>query len=637
MPSFNSGDGLDASAMDLAALSSQLSASRAAVADRIMAQMQAASLANSAPEQPSKKRKKDSETSRSGPRPPTLGLGAALPLAGTSALGAGPNRSDNRLKGALTGGARARGAKRDREAQLAEDRRAADEAREAQEKQEEEERTDGRSANVKKRKDRQDPFAQITAVSSVKGAEAERAQATRKEDHSGKSIGSQDGAATRASSARQNTRDIGLNKAADLAGAQAAERAASAGMGRKAQKKARIEARKRVLQEAGVQSGETSGSKGTGVSAPHTAEGGSGKLNTMSRNADAASGSPDEATKVNRRDEETNGAVGDGAVDLPTAPQRHPTSHLTPLQSSAAAQLAGARFRSINEALYTSSGAEAVSLAKEDSTRMQEYHRGFRSQTQSWPLIPVDAVVKILCTAKIATSSCAGKHVRNPVVVDLGAGEAPLAKALAKLSNEAHQTSGPAPVAASKKKLTNLHGHTWSVLSFDLDTSPDGWVVGANVAQHVPLPGAHHLAEDREGVQDHGDVQSKGKKGQKGTQRANPQIVDVVVFCLALMGTDWMGMILEAHRILHEGGDLIIAEVSSRHTSVEDFTDLIREAGFELKKSDSSNTHFSLFEFCKIERPAQNSPKNRKELAEWRDKLCEKGRKVLKPCLYKRR
>ncbi|CEH13914.1 Predicted RNA methylase involved in rRNA processing [Ceraceosorus bombacis] len=627
MSSFNSGNGIDTSAMDLAALSSQLSASRAAVADRIMAQMQAASLASSALEQPSKKRKKDSETSSSGPRPPTLGLGAALPPAGTSALGAGPNRSDNRLKGALTGGARARGAKRDREAQLAEDRRAADEARKAQEKQEEEERTDGRSANVKKRKDRQDPFAQITAASSVKGAKAERAQATVKEDHSGKSVGSQDGAATRASSATQNTRDIGLNKAADLAGAQAAERAASAGMGRKAQKKARIEARKRVLQEAGVESGETSGSKGTGISGPHAADEGSGKLETMFGTADAASGSLNESTKVDRRDKETNGALSDGA----------PTSYLTPLQSSAAAQLAGARFRSINEALYTSSGAEAVSLAKEDSTRMQEYHRGFRSQTQSWPLIPVDAVVKILCTAKIATSSCAGKHVRNPVVVDLGAGEAPLAKALAKLSNEAHQTSGPAPVAASKKKLTNFYGHTWSVLSFDLDTSPDGWVVGANVAQHVPLPGAHHLAEDREGVQDHGDIQSKGKKGQKGTRRANPEIVDVVVFCLALMGTDWMGMILEAHRILQEGGDLIIAEVSSRHTSIEDFTDLIREAGFELKKSDSSNTHFSLFEFCKIERPTQNSPKNRKELAEWRDKLCEKGRRVLKPCLYKRR
>ncbi|KAH9624813.1 hypothetical protein KSS87_018129 [Heliosperma pusillum] len=89
--------------------------------------------------------------------------------------------------------------------------------------------------------------------------------------------------------------------------------------------------------------------------------------------------------------------------------------------------------------------------------------------------------------------------------------------------------------------------------------------------------------------------------------------VDVAVFCLSLMGTDFPSYILEAHRVLKPSGWLLIAEVKSRfdtNTGGADpnkFAKAICELGFTTSAKD------------KIAKS--------KEI-EWPE---------LKPCLYKRR
>lgn len=88
----------------------------------------------------------------------------------------------------------------------------------------------------------------------------------------------------------------------------------------------------------------------------------------------------------------------------------------------------------------------------------------------------------------------------NSLIADFGCGDATLARAL--VTSEADSLK---------------------VVSFDL-VSKDGWVVEAECSS-VPLPG--------------------GKQGG--------QIVDAVVCCLSLMGTDWVNMIREAHRVLKSG------------------------------------------------------------------------------------
>lgn len=105
--------------------------------------------------------------------------------------------------------------------------------------------------------------------------------------------------------------------------------------------------------------------------------------------------------------------------------------------------------------------------------------------------------------------------------------------------------------------------------------------------------------------------------------------VDVAVFCLSLMGTNFSNFLKEAHRVLKTSGWLLIAEVKSRFdpsnggADPNKFTKAVCDLGFTSVSKDFSNKMFILLYFKKKEN--QNSKK--KEI-EWPE---------LKPCLYKRR
>ncbi|CAE7540266.1 rrp8 [Symbiodinium natans] len=57
--------------------------------------------------------------------------------------------------------------------------------------------------------------------------------------------------------------------------------------------------------------------------------------------------------------------------------------------------------------------------------------------------------------------------------------------------------------------------------------------------------------------------------------------LDVAVFCLALMGTDWIKFVEEAHRCLKPGGLCHIVEVESRFADVQAVVRTIESAGFQ--------------------------------------------------------
>ncbi|PON36639.1 Methyltransferase-related [Parasponia andersonii] len=106
--------------------------------------------------------------------------------------------------------------------------------------------------------------------------------------------------------------------------------------------------------------------------------------------------------------------------------------------------------------------------------------------------------------------------------------------------------------------------------------------------------------------------------------------VDVAVFCLSLMGTNFSSYLQEAYRVLKPCGWLLIAEVKSRFDPKTGGADPIKfikavcELGFSSVSKDFSNKMFILLYFKKKEE--QNS--NRGKDIEWPE---------LKPCLYKRR
>ncbi|KAF7089805.1 hypothetical protein CFC21_092684 [Triticum aestivum] len=107
-----------------------------------------------------------------------------------------------------------------------------------------------------------------------------------------------------------------------------------------------------------------------------------------------------------------------------------------------------------------------------------------------------------------------------------------------------------------------------------------------------------------------------------------PSSVDVAIFCLSLMGTNFPSYLQEANRVLKPSGWLLIAEVRSRldpNTGGADpdkFSEAISQLGFSLVSKDEKNKMFVLFYFRKKER--SKVAKN----IEWPQ---------LKPCLYKRR
>lgn len=285
-----------------------------------------------------------------------------------------------------------------------------------------------------------------------------------------------------------------------------------------------------------------------------------------------------------------------------------PAPPRTKLQDQMSASLAGARFRSINETLYTTTTQEALRLMQEEPDTMADYHDGFASQTRKWPVNPVVRIAGRI--QELVKGAGGGKNSNKPMTVaDLGAGTAPLAREFVR--------------------------NQWvAVLSYDLLDSEDGMVVGCDVGTRIPLPGRKGLLSER--------VQAIGKD----LVAHDSGVVDVAVFCLSLMGTNWVDMLLEARRVLKHNGTLLVAEVTSRLVSNPEFIKLVTALGFDLRTADErSKAFFTLFEFQKNEAKFMQPSwlKNpdwgavHKQQRAHQDQLVQDGQALLKPCIYKRR
>ncbi|XP_063877073.1 protein IWS1 homolog isoform X1 [Scylla paramamosain] len=225
-----------------------------------------------------------------------------------------------------------------------------------------------------------------------------------------------------------------------------------------------------------------------------------------------------------------------------------PSGPVDSLKQKMEERLMAARFRMVNEELYTKNSSEAQQLFKRDPAAFDAYHQGYQTQVRQWPVNPLDLIVKWL-----------SKKPKEWVVADMGCGEATLAQRVPQSC----------------------------VHSLDL-VAANPQVTACDMA-HTPLAAAS---------------------------------VDVVVFCLSLMGTNLKDFMMEANRVLRSGGIMKIAEVESRFGDVKEFEKHLARYGFHCTARDTSHQYFFLFDFKKTHKL--------KKMASLPDIF-------LKPCLYKKR
>lgn len=379
--------------------------------------------------------------------------------------------------------------------------------------------------------------------------------------------------------------------------------------------------------------------------------------------------------KISREEQDAEaGAANTAASNVVPSPVPQPPTNttLTPMQSAMRQKLISARFRHLNQTLYTAPSPRALELFDQNPEMFEDYHAGFRQQVSVWPENPVDTFISTLRMRgktkppkdrnrrhgnTAAQGHDSGLHALprtqgTCIVADLGCGDARIASTLKD---------------AGDSITLNLKIH-----SYDLQ-SPSPLVTKADIS-HLPL----------------GD----------GT-------VDVAIFCLALMGTNWISFVEEAYRVLHWKGELWVAEIKSRfgrvgrggkpvehsvggkkkqtalkkaqeakqqeeqevdeqavlrnevdgmqtsqkETDVSAFVDVLRRRGFVLKDGDRSidlsNKMFVKMEFVKAATPSKGNgvpdekavvrSTQRKKFIEntVEDIATDDETKVLKPCLYK--
>ena len=96
-----------------------------------------------------------------------------------------------------------------------------------------------------------------------------------------------------------------------------------------------------------------------------------------------------------------------------------PTGKLSSLQAAFKRKLDGARFRQINEMLYSTRSGQSFAKFQGDPKLFDIYHEGFREQTRAWPHNPLDTIIQWIRFS----------HPKA-VVVDMGCGDARLAAEL---------------------------------------------------------------------------------------------------------------------------------------------------------------------------------------------------------------
>ena len=112
------------------------------------------------------------------------------------------------------------------------------------------------------------------------------------------------------------------------------------------------------------------------------------------KSEEAPTQAPAPSSSSKRKKRKKNKAAPQPAAETEPAPVSAPQPKK--LEGKMASQLAGARFRDINERLYTQDSSRSLQLFQSEPRLFSAYHEGFRLQAQRWPLRPLDVYIRWL-------------------------------------------------------------------------------------------------------------------------------------------------------------------------------------------------------------------------------------------------
>lgn len=236
------------------------------------------------------------------------------------------------------------------------------------------------------------------------------------------------------------------------------------------------------------------------------------------------------------------------------APSLQQPTNLTPLQQRMAAKLTSARFRHLNQTLYTSPSDEAMRLFTDSPQNYTSYHAGFRAQVAVWPQNPVDGFIEDIKARSRVSAPSQKKLWRE----QKKKGTKP------KGSDGDNTTAGTTTVQAGGEKsdpLPRSRNGTCTIVDLGCgdatlagSLSPSAKSLGLKLLSFDlakgDTPNAHLITA--------ADISNLSAAGVKdGT-------VDIAICCLSLMGTNWVDVVAECARIVRGGGEVWVAEIKSR-------------------------------------------------------------------------
>ncbi|KAG9723440.1 hypothetical protein KCU73_g13703, partial [Aureobasidium melanogenum] len=189
--------------------------------------------------------------------------------------------------------------------------------------------------------------------------------------------------------------------------------------GKKAPKKPKIEKKEKS------DAGDESAAPGAESEKPVVDGEKSEKAATQEKEKTSDSKKAKNKKRQKQREEKEKAAASEDAskavANTPAAPPSLPVNaKLTPMQIAMRQKLISARFRHLNETLYTAPSATSLALFADNPEMFDDYHSGFRQQVTTWPENPVDIFIRsIRDRAKVKV------YNQNKAFRDVKRGKAP--------------------------------------------------------------------------------------------------------------------------------------------------------------------------------------------------------------------